>query len=49
MIKEYQTVTSIAGPLLIAEKIEGAKYDEVVEIELQNGEVRTGKILEGFI
>jgi len=46
MIKEYQTVTSIAGPLLIAEKIEGAKYDEVVEIELQNGEVRTGKILE---
>ncbi|MFC1568215.1 V-type ATP synthase subunit B [Candidatus Margulisiibacteriota bacterium] len=46
MIKEYQTVTGIAGPLLIAEKIEGAKFDEVVEIELPNGEVRTGKILE---
>ncbi len=44
--KEYQTVTGIAGPLLIAEKIDGAKYDEVVDIELGNGEIRTGKILE---
>ena len=46
MIKEYQTVTDIAGPLIIAEKIEGAKFDEVVEIELPNGIIRTGKILE---
>jgi V/A-type H+-transporting ATPase subunit B len=46
MIKEYQTVTGIAGPLIIAEKIEGAKYDEVVDIELPTGEIRTGKILE---
>jgi len=44
--REYQTVTSIAGPLLIAEKIEDAKYDEVVDIELGSGEIRTGKILE---
>ncbi|MEA3493731.1 MAG: V-type ATP synthase subunit B [Candidatus Margulisiibacteriota bacterium] len=46
MIKEYQTVTGIAGPLLIAEKIEGGKFDEVVDIELPSGEIRTGKILE---
>ncbi|MDD5382949.1 MAG: V-type ATP synthase subunit B [Candidatus Margulisbacteria bacterium] len=46
MIKEYQTVTGIAGPLIIADRIEGAKYDEVVEIELASGEIRTGKILE---
>jgi len=46
MIKEYQTVTGIAGPLIIAEKIEGAKFDEVVDIELPSGEIRTGKILE---
>lgn len=46
MIREYQTVTGIAGPLLIAEKIEGAKFDEVAEIELPSGEIRTGKILE---
>jgi V/A-type H+/Na+-transporting ATPase subunit B len=46
MTKEYQTVISIAGPLLIADKIDGAKYDEVVDIELASGEIRTGKILE---
>ncbi|PIS30894.1 V-type ATP synthase subunit B [Candidatus Saganbacteria bacterium CG08_land_8_20_14_0_20_45_16] len=46
MIKEYQTVTGIAGPLIIIEKIEGAKFDEVVEIELPSGEIRTGQILE---
>ena len=46
MIREYQTVTGIAGPLLIAEKIDGAKFDEVVDIELASGEIRTGKILE---
>lgn len=46
MIKEYQTVIGIAGPLIIAEKIEGARFDEVVDIELGNGEIRTGKILE---
>jgi len=46
MIKEYQTVTGIAGPLLLVEKIEGAKFDEVAEIELPSGEIRTGKILE---
>jgi len=45
-MKEYQTITNIAGPLLIAEKIENAKYDEVVDIELPGGEIRTGKILE---
>jgi V/A-type H+-transporting ATPase subunit B len=46
MIKEYQTVTGIAGPLIFAEQLEGAKFDEVVEIELPSGEIRTGKILE---
>jgi len=45
-MKEYQTVVNISGPLLIAKKIQGAKYDEVVDIELRSGEVRTGKILE---
>lgn len=45
-IKEYQTITGIAGPLIIAEKIDDAKFDEVVEVELASGEIRTGKILE---
>lgn len=42
----YKTVTSIAGPLLIVEQIEGVAYDELCEIELENGEKRLGKVLE---
>ena len=45
-MKEYQTITNISGPLLIAQNIQNAKYDEVVDIELKSGETRTGKILE---
>src|SRR3989339_1601243 len=45
MIKEYQTVTDIAGPLIIAEKIEGAKFDEVVETKLR----LKGRGLEAFV
>ncbi len=32
MQKEYKTVTSISGPLLIVEGVEGVKYDELVEV-----------------
>ena len=46
MIKEYKTVTEVVGPLMIVEGVEGVKYDELVEIELQTGEMRRGKVLE---
>lgn len=46
MIREYQTATSISGPLMIVEGIAGAKYDELVEIILANNERRRGKVLE---
>ena len=46
MIKEYKTVTEVVGPLMIVEGVEGVKYDELVEIELQTGEKRRGKVLE---
>lgn len=46
MLKEYKTVREVAGPLLLAENVEGVKYDELVEIELGSGEVRRGKVLE---
>lgn len=45
-MKEYKHIISVAGPLLIADQLVGAKYDEVVEIELADGTVRTGKVLE---
>ena len=42
----YKTVTSVAGPLLIVEQIDGVAYDELCEVELPTGEVRLGKVLE---
>lgn len=46
MLKEYKTVTEVVGPLMIVEGVEGVKYDELVEVELQTGEKRRGKVLE---
>lgn len=46
MLKEYRTVTEVVGPLMMVEKVAGVKYDEIVEIEIQNGEIRRGKVLE---
>ncbi len=46
MIKEYQTVSAIAGPLMLVEKVENVKFEELVEIELTTGEVRRGRVLE---
>lgn len=46
MLKEYRTVTEVVGPLMIVEKVAGVKYDEIVEIEIQTGEIRRGKVLE---
>ncbi len=46
MAKEYRTVAEVAGPLMLVEKVAGVKYEELVEIELANGEIRRGKVLE---
>jgi len=46
MLKEYKTVKEIAGPLLIVEKTSGVKFEELVEIKMQTGEIRRGKVLE---
>jgi V/A-type H+-transporting ATPase subunit B len=45
-MKEYQTITEISGPLVFAETEEDIGYDEIVEIELADGSVRRGQILE---
>ena len=45
-MKEYQTITEISGPLVFAEVDEPIGYNEMVEIELQSGEVRRGQVLE---
>ncbi|MEO6077261.1 MAG: V-type ATP synthase subunit B [Candidatus Andersenbacteria bacterium] len=46
MLKEYKTTTEVTGPLLIVDNVEGVSYDELVEVELANGEIRRGKVLE---
>ncbi len=46
MIKEYQTINEISGPLMVVRNVEGVTYDELGEIELQNGEKRRCKVLE---
>ena len=46
MLKEYRTIREIVGPLMLVEGVEGVKYDELVEIEQENGETRRGKVLE---
>ncbi len=46
MRKEYKTIREVVGPLMLVEGVEGVKYDELVEIEQQNGEIRFGKVLE---
>ncbi|MEW8955477.1 V-type ATP synthase subunit B [Clostridium sp.] len=46
MLKEYKTVREVVGPLMLVDGVEGVNYDELVEIELQTGELRRGKVLE---
>jgi V/A-type H+-transporting ATPase subunit B len=46
MIREYQTVTSVAGPLMLVAGVDGVKYQELVQITLPSGEVRRGQVLE---
>lgn len=46
MLKEYKTVREVVGPLMLVDQVENVKYDELVEIEIQTGEKRNGKVLE---
>ena len=46
MIKEYRTIQEVAGPLMLVRDVENVTYDELGEIELQNGETRRCKVLE---
>ena len=45
-LKEYQTVTNIAGPLMMVEMVDDARYAHIVEIQLADGSIRHGQILQ---
>lgn len=46
MLKEYKSVTEVVGPLMIVEGVEGVTFDELVDIKLQSGERRRGRVIE---
>ncbi len=46
MPKEYRTIREVAGPLMMVSGVENVAYDELGEIELENGEKRRCRVLE---
>jgi len=45
-MKEYKTITRIAGPLIFVEKTEPIGYADIVKIALPNGEIKNGQVLD---
>ncbi|CAD6251382.1 unnamed protein product [Miscanthus lutarioriparius] len=45
---EYRTVSGVAGPLVILDKVKGPKYQEIVNIRLGDGTTRRGQVLEVY-
>ncbi|MHC1626731.1 MAG: ATP synthase subunit B [Methanoculleaceae archaeon] len=45
-MKEYRTISQIAGPLVFVEKTEPVGYNEMVDIVLADGSVRRGQVLD---
>lgn len=46
MLKTYKTIQEAAGPLVVVGGVENIKYEEMVEIEMQNGQIKRGRVLE---
>ncbi|EPX73078.1 V-type ATPase V1 subunit B [Schizosaccharomyces octosporus yFS286] len=42
----YSTVSAITGPLVILDNIRSPKYNEIVNLNLADGSVRSGQVLE---
>jgi len=46
MLKIYKTIKEAAGPLIVVGGVENIKYEEMVEIEMQDGQIKRGRVLE---
>ncbi|MCI6157569.1 V-type ATP synthase subunit B [Peptoniphilaceae bacterium SGI.137] len=46
MLKEYKTIQEISGPIMFVTGVEGVKYEELVDVQMQDGAIRRGKVLE---
>jgi V/A-type H+-transporting ATPase subunit B len=45
-MKEYKTITRIAGPLVFVEKTEPVGYNELVTLRLPDGKIKNGQVLD---
>ncbi|HUB92444.1 MAG TPA: V-type ATP synthase subunit B [Candidatus Saccharimonadales bacterium] len=43
---EYNTIESVAGPLVVVGKVGSAAYNEIVKIRMASGEFRLGQVLD---
>ncbi len=46
MIREYQTIQEVTPPLMLVRMVDNVAYDELAEVELSDGGIRRGKVLE---
>ena len=46
MIREYKTIQEIASPLMMVKMVDNVTYDELAEVELPDGSIRRGQVLE---
>lgn len=45
MIKQYLKLSKIEGPLIVLQGVADAGYEEMLDIRLENGELRRGKVI----
>ncbi len=43
---EYNTIESVAGPLVVVGRVRNAAYNEIVRIRMQNNEYKIGQVLD---
>ncbi len=46
IVKEYKTITKVAGPLVFVEKTEPVGYGTLVKVALTDGSVKSGQVLD---
>jgi len=45
-IKEGRAINKAKGSLVIAENIPGIKFNEIVDVQLSNGEIKSGQAID---
>jgi len=48
-VREYSNISSIRGPLIIVQGVTDASYNELVEVEMENGEKRRGIVVDSLM